>query len=98
MSAGTGSLRGLAGFGAGFSARVCRRALGGRWRRLRPGKFLPFLQPGLILRRIVHDERPFHAVMTEAAKLATDHFVTAGLDRLEPHWDDLAGNRVLRYA
>ena len=39
---------------------------------MRPGKFLPFLQPGLILRRIVHDERPFHAVMTEAAKLATD--------------------------
>src|SRR5438105_12158041 len=36
--------------------------------------------------------------MTEAAKLTTDHFVTAGLDRLEPHWDDLAGNRVLRDA
>ena len=36
--------------------------------------------------------------MTEAAKLATDHFVIAGLNRLEPHWDDLAGNRVLRDA
>ena len=41
-----------------------------------------FLQPGLIIRGCIDHERPFHAVMAEAAKLAANHFVGAGLDRL----------------
>ena len=34
--------------------------------------------------------------MTQAAELATDNFIRAGLDRLEPHRNHLSRNRILR--
>ncbi len=80
----------------GTNRRFTRRPIRRRWRRLGPGKFRPFLQPGLVFGRVVHHEHPFHAVMTEAAELAANHFEAAFLDRLEPHRNDLARNRVLR--
>src|SRR5450631_1532145 len=66
MSAGTRTFRRLAARGCGLGS------VAGRWRGLRPGEFHALLQPGLILRRIVHNEHSLHAVMAEAAELTAN--------------------------
>ena len=57
-----------------------------------------FLQPRLIIFRRIDDERAFHRVMSEAAELTANDFIRAGLNRFEPHGNDLARDRVLRDA
>ena len=78
--------------------RLARRSRSRRRCALRSGKFHALLQPRLIIGRRIDDERAFHAVMAKATKLAANNFVSPGVDRPEPHRDDLSGNRVLRDA
>src|ERR1051325_10073106 len=69
--------------------RFPRWTFGRRRSGLASRKLHSFLHPGLIILRTVHDQHPFHAVMTQATKLAADDFKAALLDWLKPHWNNL---------
>src|SRR5713101_3131040 len=76
---------------AGRLLTRCRRVL-------RPRQFSALFQPCLIIFRRIDNERSFHSVMTESAKLTANHFVSAGLDRPKPQRNERAGNCVSRDA
>src|SRR5207249_10505580 len=71
-----------------------------RWRRrsaLRATRELGALfEPRLIVLRRIHHKRAFHSIMAEAAKLAANHFVGAGLDWREPDRNERTRDRIAR--
>src|SRR6266480_4936 len=69
------------------------------WRpALRTRQLGAFFEPRLIILRCIDHQGAFHAVMAKTAKLGANYFVSAGLERREPHRNERTGDCVRRDA
>src|ERR1051326_7831788 len=81
-----------------FVLRLLRRT----WRRRGSGalgagsELGAFFQPRFIILRWIHQQRPFHSVVAQAAQLAANNFVAPSFQWREPDRNERTGNCVAR--